>query len=283
MLPPTPSIVQTIKNSGHLANDTCRNLNLNSPDTRLKTPGPLGPSHATPVRSVASGLSRRFALSKTLPQASQNSEEPPQFSSPILKAKEPSKVAEEQSTFNTNLTNQISVDLNSTCQSTKSSFSPLLSSTQAQGDTSFGFNEIATTSETNKSNLDMTQKIEMYRKVLDSHKTKSQGEDKKGLLTAWTKHRESLSPRVDHVRSRVRNPSGNTLDPSNLDQSPAPRMKQLSPFVSASITPRGVQSPSQDLIISRLDQLMTSLTLNENHSGLNFSMEEDLDLLSPHL
>lgn len=280
-------MVHTIKNTGgshpNDVNDACRhlNLNLNTPDARLKTPGPVGGSHATPVRSVASGLSRRFALSKTLPQTSQESEEPPQFNSPILKAKEPSNVPDGEISANNNLT--ISADLNSSCQSIKSSFSPMLSSTQAQGDTSFGFNDLATTSETNKSSLDMTQKIEMYRKVLESHKTKSRGEEKNGLLTAWTKHRESLSPRVDHVRSRVRNPSGNKLEPGNLDHSPAPRMKQLSPLVSNSMTPRGVPSPGQDLIISRLDQLMTSLTLNENKSGLNFSMEEDLDLLSPHL
>ena len=43
------------------------------------------------------------------------------------------------------------------------------------------------------------------------------------------------------------------------------------------------KSPLNDLVISRLDQLMTSLTLNENHIGLNLSLDDEMDLLSPHL
>merc|ERR1719154_18710 len=36
LLPPTPSIVNTIR-AGNLEKDTCRHLNLSSPDARLKT------------------------------------------------------------------------------------------------------------------------------------------------------------------------------------------------------------------------------------------------------
>ena len=73
-------------------------------------------------------------------------------------------------------------------------------------------------------------------------------------------------------------------------QSPAPINFQspvsqvASPLVAAATPPPAVKSPLLDeLVISRLDQLMTSLTLNENPSGLNISLDAEMDLLSPHL
>ena len=69
-----------------------------------------------------------------------------------------------------------------------SQFSPMLSSTTQAERT---FSEIAEASK-----HDQTQhKIEMYRKVLDGIKAKTEAEDKSVLLSAWTTHRESLSPR----------------------------------------------------------------------------------------
>ena len=148
------------------------------------------------------------------------------------------------------------------------SFITMMNSTKAYQT----FGDLA--SDSNNSTLDMTQnKIETYRKVLEGLKNKTEVEDKIGLMTAWTKHRESLSPRVDKVKRRV--PSGGV----NLEQSPAPssRTLQQSPL----LTPA---SPGQDLITSRLDQLMTSLTLTEtNQAEMNLSLGDDLDLLSPHL
>ena len=68
------------------------------------------------------------------------------------------------------------------------------------------------------------------------------------------------------------------MDPT---ESPATLIKTHSPLHS--ISAREDTSPKNDLVITRLDQLMTSLTLNENPSGLNISLDEELDLLSPHL
>ena len=69
------------------------------------------------------------------------------------------------------------------------------------------------------------------------------------------------------------------MDPT---QSPATLVKTHSPLRSVSVREEET-SPKNDLIITRLDQLMTSLTLNENPSGLNISLDEELNLLSPNL
>jgi len=264
LLPPTPSIVNKIK-SLETVSSPCTRLNLSSPDPRQshKTPGTLvRGSQLTPARSIQSvPLSRRFALAK-------DSEV---VSSPDLKMKPRLEVT---------------ITQDQDCSSRKSSvghitqFSPMLSSTTAAEKT---FSELAAES----SKHDSTQnKIEMYRKVLDGLKSKSELEDKSVLMSAWTAHRESLSPRTTKQRRVVHGQSRIRLEPQSSCPSPGPNLgspppSQPSPFSSQPVS--RTESPVNDLIISRLDQLMTSLTLNENPSGLNVSLDDEIDLLSPHL
>ena len=177
LLPPTPSIVNAIQKAENRNLESCRHLNLSSPDTRLRTPGPLASiqSHLTPVRSVPSAaLSRRFAITKP--------PEPEPFNSPVLKP-----IERKEDSYN--LTIQSETEMNNSRKvSMSSQFSPMLSSTTQAERT---FSEIAEASK-----HDQTQhKIEMYRKVLDGIKAKTEAEDKSVLLSAWTTHRESLSPR----------------------------------------------------------------------------------------
>ena len=175
LLPPTPSIVNAIQKAENRNLESCRHLNLSSPDTRLRTPGPLASiqSHLTPVRNVPSAaLSRRFAITKP----------PEPFNSPVLKP-----IERKEDSYN--LTIQSETEMNNSRKvSMSSQFSPMLSSTTQAERT---FSEIAEASK-----HDQTQhKIEMYRKVLDGIKAKTEAEDKSVLLSAWTTHRESLSPR----------------------------------------------------------------------------------------
>ena len=212
------------------------------------------------------------------------------FNSPQLKPKSP------------NLTTQ-SQDLNFSSRTTKGSigqFSPMLSSTAAVSEerpvtptfsdlgdlTSRGntptFSELADNS-SKVSNFDTTQsKIEMYRKVLDGLKTSSATQDKSVLLSAWTAHRESLSPRTTRVR-RSRSPQIFQEPKTPTPVTPVTVKRGTSHEISTTMIPPSNKSPLNDQVISRLDQLMTSLTLNENNNGLNLSLNDEMDLLSPHL
>jgi len=258
LLPPTPSVVNKIK-SLETVSSPCMRLNLSSPDPRQtnKTPGTMiRGSQLTPARSIQSvPLSRRFALAK-------DSEV---VSSPDLKTKP-------------RLGDTITITQDQNNSSRKSSvghitqFSPMLSSTTAAEKT---FSELAESSK-----HDSTQsKIEMYRKVLDGLKTKSELEDKSVLMSAWNTHRESLSPRTTKTRRVGHGQSHIKLEMQNTCPSPGPDLESPLPSQPVSRT----ESPVNDLIISRLDQLMTSLTLSENPSGLHGSLDEEIDLLSPHL
>ena len=298
LLPPTPSIVNNIRSrESEPGADACRHLSLDSPDPRLLTPRPslrpgLGPaSTVTPVRSAPSAtLFRRFPLPQNAADAPHGDR--PNFNSPQLKPKSP------------NITTQ-SQDLNFSCRTTKGSlgqFSPMLSSTAAVSEerpvtptfsdlgdiTSRGntptFSELADTS-SRMSNFDTTQsKIEMYRKVLDGLKTSSVSQDKSVLLSAWTAHRESLSPRNTKLR-RSRSPLVYQEPKTPTPVTPVTVKKEMNMEELATVIPtiNINKSPLNDLVISRLDQLMTSLTLNENHNGLNLSLDDEMDLLSPHL
>jgi len=282
LLPPTPSIVTNIRSrqAGPGA-EACRHLNLSSPDPRLLTPRPgLRPGlDATPVRSAPSAtLFRRFPL----PQAAIDSPKADHFTSPQLKLKSPNLTAQSQ-------------DLNFSSRTTKGSlgqFSPMLSSTAAVseerpvtptfsdiGDLTPTFSELADNT-SRMSTFDTTQsKIDMYRKVLDGLKTSSVSQDKSVLLSKWTAHRESLSPRTTKVR-RSRSPL--VLQESETPSTPVTPVtlkKQTDVETPVPVN----KSPLNDLVISRLDQLMTSLTLNENNIGLNLSLDDEMDLLSPHL
>jgi len=296
LLPPTPSIVSNIRSrEPGLGADPCRHLSLASPDPRLLTPRPglrpgLAPTATvTPVRSAPSAtLFRRFPITQATAESPQGDRL--NFNSPQLKPKSP------------NLTTQ-SQDLNFSCRTTKGSlgqFSPMLSSTAAVSEerpvtptfsdlgdlTSRGntptFSELADNS-SRMSHFDTTQsKIEMYRKVLDGLKTSSVSQDKSALLSAWTAHRESLSPRNPKLR-RSRSPRFDQEPKTPTPGTPVTVKKGMNLEEPSMVNPIINKSPLNDLVISRLDQLMTSLTLNENHNGLNLSLDDEMDLLSPHL
>merc|ERR1711971_182004 len=110
------------------------------------------------------------------------------------------------------------------------------------------------------STFDTTQsKIDMYRKVLDGLKSSSVSQDKSVLLSKWTAHRESLSPRTTKLR-RSRSPLINQeSETPSTPVTPVTVKKQTDLETPAPVN----KSPLNDLVISRLDQLMTSLTLNE--------------------
>ena len=281
-VPPTPSIVANIRNrETGPETDVYRHLNLSSPDPTPRAslrPGIDPASAVTPVRSAPSASLFRFPL----PQGVIDSPKADNFNSPKLKQKSP------------NLTTQ-SQDLNFSGRTTKGSlgqFSPMLSSTAAVseerpitptfsdlGDLTSNtptFSELADNT-SRMSNFDTTQsKIDMYRKVLDGLKTSSVSQDKSVLLSKWTAHRESLSPKTTKLR-RSRSPL--VYQEPETPSTPVTLKKETDVEVSAPIN----KSPFNDLVISRLDQLMTSLTLNENNNGLNLSLDDEMDLLSPHL
>ena len=246
---------------------TIRNLQLFTPECKLATPslrlgggGGGGGGMLTPVRSGPSAvLSRQFQLNKKVAT-------PISANSPHLKPKaafgEISRLGQESQLGNT------------TTRSTSSigEFTPDLCSTVAGT-----FSELAESSK-----LDITQtKIEMYKKVLDGLKNKSQD---KSMLTAWNSHRNSLSPRSERTRMVPRI----LLEKQEELEKEEKEVEELSLFSAAGkLTPDVSReaSPSPIDMLSRLDQLMTSLTLNDSNSGpsfLNVSLEQ-VDLLSPNL
>ena len=264
LLPPTPSVVENIrarKEGGVGVSATMRNLQLFTPECKLATPslrltGVAG-GMSTPVRSgPAAVLTRQFQLNK-------NAVTPVNANSPHLKPKaafgEMSRLGQESQLGNT------------TTRSTGSigEFTPDLCSTVAGT-----FSELAESSK-----LDTTQsKIEMYKKVLDGLKNKSLD---KSLMTAWSSHRNSLSPRSERSR----------MVPRTLVQPPSPNQEQeeeeeeLSLFSApGEITPTVSREASPIDMTSRLDLLMSSLTLNDpnGQSFLNASLGE-VELLSPNL
>ena len=244
---------------------TIRNLQLFTPECKLATPSLRlaggGGGMLTPVRGGPSAvLSRQFQLHKKVVT-------PTLANSPHLKPKaafgEMSRLGEESTMSNT------------TARSTGSigEFTPDMCSTVAGT-----FSELAESAK-----LDTTQtKIEMYKKVLDGLKTKTQD---KSLLTAWNSHRNSLSPRAERSRMIPRtllaptSPEKQEEEEEELGLFPAAGRSQFTPVVSREASPSRI-----DMLASRLDQLMTSLTLNDSNgpSFLNVSQEE-ADLLSPNL
>ena len=125
--------------------------------------------------------------------------------------------------------------------------------------------------------LDVTQsKIEMYKKVLDGLKTKSLD---KSLVTAWSSHRNSLSPRPPERSRLVPRTLLTPVSPRQEELEEEEELSLLSP--AGKITPR---EPSPVDMTTRLDLLMSSLTLNDpsGQSFLNASLG-DVDLLSPNL
>merc|ERR1711879_427710 len=120
--------------------------------------------------------------------------------------------------------------------------------------------------------LDTTQtKIEMYKKVLDGLKNKSQD---KSMLTAWNSHRNSLSPRSERTRMVPRILMENKEEG---EEELAVEEKHSLFSAAGKLTPDISRETSHSPIdmLSRLDQLMTSLTLNDSNNGpslLNVSL-----------
>ena len=275
LLPPTPSVMDNIKARQETGvSATIRNLQLFTPECKLATPslrlggGGGGGGMLTPVRSGPSAvLSRQFQLNKKVAT-------PISANSPHLKPKaafgEISRLGQESQLGNTTT--------NTTTRSTCSigEFTPDLCSTVAGT-----FSELAESSK-----LDITQtKIEMYKKVLDGLKNKSQD---KSMLTAWNSHRNSLSPRSERTRMVPRILLEKQEEEEKELEKEEKEVEELSLFSAAGkLTPDVSReaSPSPIDMLSRLDQLMTSLTLNDSNSGpsfLNVSLEQ-VDLLSPNL
>merc|ERR1719318_2344183 len=113
--------------------------------------------------------------------------------------------------------------------------------------------------------LDCTQsKIEMYKKILLSAKTKDKpaNDGKPSLLSAWNVHRQSLSPQARPATLSSSSSSSCSSSPPTPHQfSPllATRTPDMSHRLNSLTSPAGVDMDSK--LASRLDQLMTSLTL----------------------
>eukprot|EP00092_Neocalanus_flemingeri_P022495 GFUD01024396.1.p1 GENE.GFUD01024396.1~~GFUD01024396.1.p1 ORF type:complete len:705 (-),score=224.81 GFUD01024396.1:69-2183(-) len=133
--------------------------------------------------------------------------------------------------------------------------------------------------------LDCTQsKIEMYRKILLSakNKEKPRAEGNSSLLSAWNCHRQSLSPQG---RPAAHSSSSSPTSPSAPGQF-SPLQSYRTPDMShrrMSVASPGSEEMDSKMV-TRLDQLMTSLTLSND--SLDFSLGRMSfggdELLSPH-
>jgi len=248
LLPPTPSMLDTL-----MPGTTARKMELQllSPD-----PDTLAPSQVhndTPLTSqapdtpVSTGQVSRRILRRITPDPS-----------PLLR----------QSLTSSMISRSKDESSNRVQDSTKDSlgvFSPVLSSTKSPNTSTSSQSESATadTADITSSQAHNTtqNKIELYRKILHSvgRQEKSQDQNKSSLLSTWSKHRESLSPRVSPPR-------------------------KYSPLLSYQTPDKSYQEMDSKLA-TRLDQLMTSLTFSDNSMDLslgNMEMGGDLELLSPH-
>ena len=127
----------------------------------------------------------------------------------------------------------------------------------------------------------------MYKKILLSAKTKDKpaNDGKPSLLCAWNVHRQSLSPQARPVTLSSSSSSSCPSSPPTPHQfSPmlGSRTPDMSHRLSNLTSPAGVDMDSK--LASRLDQLMTSLTLSD--TSLDFSLGRmslgGEELLSPH-
>ena len=120
---------------------------------------------------------------------------------------------------------------------------------------------------------DNTQsKLEMYRKIIESTKNKTQTDDKprSTLQSVWNSHRQSLSP-------RFKPKSDLTYD----SQGSPPR--HLSPLLSHR-TPDMYQGMDSKKMGTRLEQLMTTLTFSDDSLDLSLGRMSlgGEEFLSPH-
>jgi len=144
-------------------------------------------------------------------------------------------------------------------------FSPVLSSTKSPNSSSSSETDSVTEDADitcSQAHNETQNKIDMYKKVLQSvgRPEKTEYTNKSSLLSAWSRHKESLSPRI------------------------ATPPRKFSPLLNCDTPDKSYQEMDSKLV-TRLDQLMTSLTLSDNSINLslgNMDLEEDIDLLSPH-
>eukprot|EP00092_Neocalanus_flemingeri_P016697 GFUD01018060.1.p1 GENE.GFUD01018060.1~~GFUD01018060.1.p1 ORF type:complete len:127 (+),score=51.41 GFUD01018060.1:668-1048(+) len=124
----------------------------------------------------------------------------------------------------------------------------------------------------------------MYRKILLSakNKEKPRTEGKSSLLSAWNCHRQSLSPQG---RPAAHSSSSSPTSPSAPGQF-SPLQSYGTPDMShrrMSVASPGSEEMNSKMV-TRLDQLMTSLTLSND--SLDFSLGRMSfggdELLSPH-
>jgi len=250
LLPPTPSMLDTLMPG--TATRKMVELQLLSPD--LDTLAPSQAHNDTPLACqapdtpVSTGQVSRRILRRVTPDPS-----------PLLR----------QSLTHSMIARNSKDEFSSRAQdSTKDSlgvFSPVLSSTKSPNISTSSQVETATADTadiTSSQAHNSTQnKIELYRKILHSvgRQEKPQDQNKSSLLSTWSKHRESLSPRVSPPR-------------------------KYSPLLSYQTPDKSYQEMDSKLA-TRLDQLMTSLTFSDNSMDLslgNMEMGGDLELLSPH-
>jgi len=249
LLPPTPSMLDTLM-PGTAARKM--ELQLLSPDP--DTLAPSQPHDDTPLACqapdtpVSTGQVSRRILRRVTPDPS-----------PLLR----------QSLTHSMISRNSKDESSSRAQdSTKDSlgvFSPVLSSTKSPNNSASSQVETATADTaditTSQAHNSTQNKIELYRKILHSvgRQEKSQDQNKSSLLSTWSKHRESLSPRMSPPR-------------------------KYSPLLSYQTPDKSYQEMDSKLA-TRLDQLMTSLTFSDNSMDLslgNMEMGGDLELLSPH-
>ena len=247
LLPPTPSMLDTLKPG---TSSRRIDLQLLSPDIPASSEAhndtPL--TCQAPDTPVSTGQVSRRILRRVTPDPS-----------PLLR----------QSLTHSMIARNSKEESSSRVQdSTKDSlgvFSPVLSSTKSPNSSSSSQAETATADTediiSNQAHNSTQNKIELYRKILQSvgKQEKTQDQDQSSLLSAWSKHRDSLSPRVSPPR-------------------------KYSPLLSYQTPDKSYQEMDSKLA-TRLDQLMTSLTFSDNSMDLslgNMEMEGNLELLSPH-
>ena len=269
LLPPTPSMLDTMTGPPSKGHSMRTDLQLISPAT------PLPPSRAVPQPADSSLGSTPVSTGQVSRRITRRVTPDP---SPLLR----------QSLTHSRLARTNANDeggYNNHSQDSKDSlgvFSPVLCSTKSQNSSSCS--QASTSSApTDSPEVINTQphnstqsKIELYRKILLSGKVKDKSQDcsKSSLLTAWNHHRQSLSPgsRILDVGADVQ---------SNHPTTPH---RQFSPLLSCQ-TPDKSQLEMDSKLATRLDQLMTSLTFSDNSLDMslgNMMMGEEMELLSPH-
>jgi len=153
---------------------------------------------------------------------------------------------------------------------------------QSLGGSSSTFGSLRAVAEASLEHDTTQSKIEMYKKILLSAKTtdKPASESRSSLCSAWSLHRQSLSPQTRQVKHS--SSSSNSSSPATPQQNYSPMLASRTPDMSSLVN--SISSPVGMDQATRLDQLMSSLTFSDTSLDLSlgrmsFGGEE---LLSPH-